>query len=253
MDLLFVWKVISEFWRNLLLSSWQKKSPLIKYQRKFQHNLSQEKSNVQINYYSTKFQKSLCLNATSALEIAISDSDDELSPATQRKLCLCASQNPKQTQEAGQRTRLDSQNHSFPYHTHQITEDYTVSSEVQLEWSFQKNRFNFRSSELASPEKWWPVTTRKPARSSLWRFSETVRKLDAKLTFTIWPSIAFTRDEFESNLLFQRTRKCGLNHRHLREHVPRREVSADGLRIHGGRRSTDSVRESEQQAVYGRK
>lgn len=83
----------------------------------------------QINY-STKFQKSLCLNATSALEIAISDSDDELSPATQRKLCFCASQNPKQTQEAAQRTRLDSQNHSFPYHTHQITEDYTVSSEV---------------------------------------------------------------------------------------------------------------------------
>ncbi|CAD6192075.1 unnamed protein product [Caenorhabditis auriculariae] len=78
----------------------------------------------------TAVQRSLCLNATSALNIEVDNSDDEdLSPGSQRILCLCASQNPKETQEQGQRTR-SIMSVSFPYHTHQITEDYTVSHEI---------------------------------------------------------------------------------------------------------------------------
>ncbi|KHJ85905.1 hypothetical protein OESDEN_14358 [Oesophagostomum dentatum] len=75
--------------------------------------------------------RSLCLNATSTLAIDIIDSEDDLSPTTnQKKLCLCASLNPVETQEQGQRSRASSQCAMFPYHTHPITEDYTVSHEI---------------------------------------------------------------------------------------------------------------------------
>ncbi|KIH61713.1 hypothetical protein ANCDUO_08008 [Ancylostoma duodenale] len=76
-------------------------------------------------------QRSLCLNATSTLAIDIVDSEDDLSPTTnQKKICLCASMNPTETQEQGQRSRKSSQSATFPYHTHQITEDYVVSHEI---------------------------------------------------------------------------------------------------------------------------
>ncbi|CAI4232885.1 unnamed protein product [Auanema sp. JU1783] len=76
----------------------------------------------------TSVQRSLCLNATSTLAIDIAESsDDEPSPS---QLCLCASTNLRETQENGQRSRKTSQTSSFPYHTHQITEDYTVSHEI---------------------------------------------------------------------------------------------------------------------------
>ncbi|RCN43573.1 kinase domain protein [Ancylostoma caninum] len=38
--------------------------------------------------------------------------------------------NPTETQEQGQRSRKSSQSATFPYHTHQITEDYVVSHEI---------------------------------------------------------------------------------------------------------------------------
>ncbi|CAB3403767.1 unnamed protein product [Caenorhabditis bovis] len=78
----------------------------------------------------TAVQRSLVLNATSTLNIDCELSDDDLSPVTQRKLCICASLNPKETQEAGLRQAKSSLNVSFPYHTHQITEDYTISAEI---------------------------------------------------------------------------------------------------------------------------
>ncbi|EYC26320.1 hypothetical protein Y032_0010g1088 [Ancylostoma ceylanicum] len=79
----------------------------------------------------TSVQRSLCLNATSTLAIDIVDSEDDLSPTTnQKKICLCASMNPTETQEQGQRSRKSSQSATFPYHTHQITEDYVVSHEI---------------------------------------------------------------------------------------------------------------------------
>ncbi|KAE9420861.1 hypothetical protein Angca_007209 [Angiostrongylus cantonensis] len=79
----------------------------------------------------TEVQRSLCLNATSTLAIDIIDSEDDLSPAIdQRKLCLCASINPAETQEQGQRSQKTSQGTTFPYHTHLITEDYVVSHEI---------------------------------------------------------------------------------------------------------------------------
>ncbi|VDL78314.1 unnamed protein product [Nippostrongylus brasiliensis] len=75
--------------------------------------------------------RSLCLNATSTLAVDIIDSEDDLSPTTnQQKICLCASINPAETQEQGQRQRKVSQSASFPYHTHLITEDYVVSHEI---------------------------------------------------------------------------------------------------------------------------
>ncbi|ETN85867.1 hypothetical protein RB195_019578 [Necator americanus] len=79
----------------------------------------------------TAVQRSLCLNATSTLAIDIVDSEDDLSPTTnQKKLCLCASMNPTETQEKGQRSRKSSQSVMFPYHTHPVTEDYVVSHEI---------------------------------------------------------------------------------------------------------------------------
>lgn len=78
----------------------------------------------------TAFQRSLCLNATSALEIQISDDEEESPTETQRKLCLHASFNPEFTQESGQRSRRTSTTVSFPFHTHQITDDYKVSHEI---------------------------------------------------------------------------------------------------------------------------
>uniref|UniRef100_A0A158P830 non-specific serine/threonine protein kinase n=1 Tax=Angiostrongylus cantonensis TaxID=6313 RepID=A0A158P830_ANGCA len=80
---------------------------------------------------SASIKRSLCLNATSTLAIDIIDSEDDLSPAIdQRKLCLCASINPAETQEQGQRSQKTSQGTTFPYHTHLITEDYVVSHEI---------------------------------------------------------------------------------------------------------------------------
>ncbi|CAI5441814.1 unnamed protein product [Caenorhabditis angaria] len=78
----------------------------------------------------TAVQRSLVLNATSELNIDVDFSDDDLSPSVQRKICFCASQNPKETQEQGQRQPKTSLTVSFPYHTHQITEDYTISAEI---------------------------------------------------------------------------------------------------------------------------
>uniref|UniRef100_A0A1I7WBU7 Uncharacterized protein n=1 Tax=Heterorhabditis bacteriophora TaxID=37862 RepID=A0A1I7WBU7_HETBA len=95
----------------------------------------------------TTVQRNLCLNATSALAIDISDEDEDLSPSfQQKKLCLCASLNPKETQEQGQRSRKSSQSASFPYHTHQITEDYRVSHEVPISFSFFIDLANFFKS-----------------------------------------------------------------------------------------------------------
>ncbi|CAJ0564629.1 unnamed protein product, partial [Mesorhabditis spiculigera] len=87
--------------------------------------------NFEHNESPTTFQKSLVLSATSTLEVQITDSDEDESPnaEAQRKLCLCASLNPEFSQEAGQRLRKGSYI-SFPYHTHQITDDYKVSAEI---------------------------------------------------------------------------------------------------------------------------
>lgn len=79
----------------------------------------------------TAVQRSLCLNATSTLAVDIIDSEDDLSPTTnQKKICLCASINPLESQEQGLRVRKTSQSANFPYHTHPITEDYHVSHEI---------------------------------------------------------------------------------------------------------------------------
>ncbi|CAJ0948781.1 unnamed protein product, partial [Mesorhabditis belari] len=77
----------------------------------------------------TTFQRSLCLNATSTLEVHISDDEESPTAELQRKLCLCASLNPEFSQEAAQRSRKQSYT-SFPYHDHQITDDYKVSAEI---------------------------------------------------------------------------------------------------------------------------
>lgn len=78
----------------------------------------------------TAVQRSLCLNATSTLNVEISSEDDFSPVGHQQRLCLCASQNPKESQEQGLRQHKISLSVSFPCHTHQITEDYTVSHEI---------------------------------------------------------------------------------------------------------------------------
>ncbi|EGT32130.1 hypothetical protein CAEBREN_31352, partial [Caenorhabditis brenneri] len=75
--------------------------------------------------------RSLVLNATTSLNIDCDlSSDEDLSPTTQRKICFCASQNPVETQEQGLRQAKSTLTVSFPYHQHQITEDYTISAEI---------------------------------------------------------------------------------------------------------------------------
>ncbi|CAI2341263.1 unnamed protein product [Caenorhabditis sp. 36 PRJEB53466] len=78
----------------------------------------------------TAVQRTLVLNATTSLNIDCELSDDDLSPTTQRKICFCASQNPTETQEQGLRSAKSTLTVSFPYHQHQITEDYTISAEI---------------------------------------------------------------------------------------------------------------------------
>lgn len=76
------------------------------------------------------FQKNLCINATSEVDPHLSDDDDEPDTSEeQKKLCLCATSIPMETQEAGLIQKKAAA--SFPSHTHQITDDYTVSHEVE--------------------------------------------------------------------------------------------------------------------------
>uniref|UniRef100_A0AC34R183 Non-specific serine/threonine protein kinase n=1 Tax=Panagrolaimus sp. JU765 TaxID=591449 RepID=A0AC34R183_9BILA len=78
----------------------------------------------------TTVQKNLCLNATSTtMELDLSDGEDEPEPAMQKRLCVCASRPQEISQSAGQPQPKDL-GISFPYHTKQITDDYTVSHEI---------------------------------------------------------------------------------------------------------------------------
>lgn len=63
------------------------------------------------------------------MELDLSDGEDEPGPTIQKRLCVCASRPQEISQSAGQPQSKDF-GINFPYHTKQITDDYTVSHEI---------------------------------------------------------------------------------------------------------------------------
>jgi serine/threonine protein kinase len=81
----------------------------------------------------TTVQRNLCLDATSNMELDLSDDDEEVASITQeqQRLCVCASKAiPDSTQETGQPQSRVPFATTFPSHLTSITDDYQIAHEI---------------------------------------------------------------------------------------------------------------------------
>lgn len=80
----------------------------------------------------TTMQKNLCLDATSDMDVCLTDEEAETPPSTQQhKICVCATA-PKRmdSQEAGQAQPKVAPSQTFPSKTTPITDEYKITHEI---------------------------------------------------------------------------------------------------------------------------
>uniref|UniRef100_A0A7E4W486 non-specific serine/threonine protein kinase n=1 Tax=Panagrellus redivivus TaxID=6233 RepID=A0A7E4W486_PANRE len=79
----------------------------------------------------TTIQRNLCLDATSNMELDISDDEHEETEAEkQARLCVCASRQVSESQAAGQPQPKETLTTTFTSYTRPITDDYKISHEI---------------------------------------------------------------------------------------------------------------------------